>query len=185
MNRLIRAAAFMLASLSIACSDEPAMPQVGPAFTTAGGGDLSQVARYAAGAPDLAVHSVTAAIGPAGGSLRLLDFEVIVPANAVSTLTTFTISLPLDPLNAEYAYAEFGPHGAKFSTPLTIKLPLKGTTAEGAQNPHVIWNHGGEWVQFETTVTADGRIQTQTNHFSEYGTEENGRGITLAGKPLR
>ncbi|MGQ0813998.1 MAG: hypothetical protein ACT4O1_05985 [Gemmatimonadota bacterium] len=187
MNRFTRVAAVVLTLFSAACSDEPVTPHAtGRQFSTAQGGDLSKVARYTSGAPDVLFGFASKSIGPAGGSIRLLDFEVIVPAKAVAKATNFTIRLPADPFGAEYAYAEFGPHGLRFATPVTIRLPYQGTTSEGG-TPHVMWNNSGQWVAFPTSATEDGRIQAQTNHFSEYGTEETdpSRGITLAGKRLR
>jgi hypothetical protein len=64
--------------------------------------------------------------------------------------------------------------------PVTVRLPLKGTTAEGS-SARVLWWSGTEWVAYPTVTTADGRIETQTSHFSEYGTEEPSKGIILVG----
>ena len=68
------------------------------------------------------------------------------------------------------------------SVPVTIRLPLRGTTSEGATGVRVLWWNGTSWTPYETVVTADGRIETKTSHFSEYGTEDAGyKGIILVG----
>jgi hypothetical protein len=60
---------------------------------------------------------------------------------------------------------------------------LKGTTAEGDNTVHVLWFDGQQWIEQKTTPTLDGRIQTQTNHFSDYGTEQiqPSKGIIVTG----
>lgn len=192
MNRFTRVAvAALLFGSVVSCGDGPVTPdqaQLRPQLITAEGGDLTELARYSNGLPPILFGYALRLIGPAGGTVSLVGFEVTVPPGAVSKPTLFTIKLPADPTRSEYVWAEFGPHGITFSLPVTIKLPYRGTTSEGSTSPvHVMWNNNGVWVPFETSVTADGRIQTKTTHFSEYGTEETqpSRGITLAGKPVR
>jgi hypothetical protein len=188
MNRFTHAAVAGLVVLGAAsCSDGPVSSRSGldrPQLSSQGG-DLTKLAKYIDGRPKIMLGISAATIGPAGGRLKLQDFEVIVPAGAVSTPTRFTIRMPADPTGSEYVYAEFSPHGYTFGAPLTLILPYKGTTSEGS-TVHVMWNDAGTWVPFETSLTADGRIQTKTNHFSEYGTEDGfSKGITLNGKPQR
>lgn len=166
--------------IGTACADaEPMAPvEIAPAFD-ANGVDVTSIARFNT-QPNVLVGMAWKWIGPAGGSLRLLDFEVVVPPGAVATDTRFTIRLPVDPKTVDHAFAEFGPHGTTFATPVIVRTPLHGTSAEGS-TPRVLWWSGSEWVPFETAVTEDGRIETQTTHFSTYGTEEPERGITVAG----
>jgi hypothetical protein len=188
MNRFTHAAvAALMVVGAVSCSEGPISSRSepdGPQLSTQGG-DLSRLARYTDGRPKVFLGIAAATIGPAGGRLKLLDFEVIVPAGAVPTPTRFTIKMPADPTGSEYVYAEFSPHGYSFAQPLTLILPYKGTTSEGSE-VHVMWNNAGTWVPFETVLTEDGRIQTKTNHFSEYGTEDGfSKGITLNGKPQR
>src|SRR5688500_11788550 len=49
-------------------------------------------------------------IGPEGGSLRVGEYEIVVPPGAVSRPRQFYIALPSDPGYSERAYAHFGPH---------------------------------------------------------------------------
>ena len=187
-TRIVATAALLFGALG--CSDGPVTPNqatVRPQLSTVEGGDLTKLARYSNGGPQILFGFALRLIGPAGGTVSLAGFEVNVPAGAVAKPTLFTIKLPADKTRAEYVWAEFGPHGQTFAVPVTLTLPYRGTTSEGSPAPaHVMWNNDGTWVPFETSVTADGRIQTKTNHFSEYGTEETepARGITLAGKPV-
>ncbi len=118
-------------------------------------------------------------IGPQGGRIALRDFEVIVPPGAVKYYTLFWIRLPIDFHGSEFVRAQFGPHQS-FAAPLTIRLPLRGTTAENSQ-ARVLWWNGTEWVAYPTTSTDDGRIETTTTHFSEFGTEDPSKGIILVG----
>lgn len=187
MNRLVRVAVGALPLLLSACGDVTVSPQTTRQQFSAGGSDMSSLAQYQKGPPQIVIGLALKAIGPAGGTIQLAGFEVKVPAGAVSKMTMFTIRLPVDPRSSSYVWAEFGPHGARFNAPVTLTLPYSGTTSEGENTTHVMWYNGTSWVELPTTFTADGRIQTLTNHFSDYGTEEvtPSRGITLSGRPAR
>lgn len=171
MTRLSRVAALALTLLSAACSDAPLAPHVRPQSSTeAAATKASALARYKNGPPQSADRYVTKLIGPSGGTISLAGFEVVVPPGAISKWMYFTISLPID--SSDYVWASFGPHGMQFNAPVTLKLPYSGTTSEGSTNAHVMWFDGTMWVELPSTFSADGRIQTQTMHFSDYGTEE-------------
>lgn len=177
-----RLAVLAAAILSVSCADGPiTAPGDAQYAATNGEPDPSAIARYTSGAPAVQFAWAKAWIGPSGGSVRLLDFEIVVPPGAVSKTTQFEIRLPMDRSGAERAMAEFRPHNVTFAAPVTIRLPLRGTTAEAMAAPEVLWWNGGEWIPFVTAATADGRIETTTTHFSTYGTEDPGRGITPVG----
>lgn len=176
-----RLSAAVCVLLLASCADTSAPTAVEPQFgVTSSSPDVSAIARYQDGAPAVQFAWTKTWIGPAGGSARLLDFEIIVPPGAVSKVTLFEIRLPMDRSGAERAMAEFRPHNVTFAQPITIRLPYRGTTAEGSTTK-VLWWDGVQWVPFTTTQTLDGRIETQTLHFSTYGTEEPQRGITPVG----
>ena len=179
MPRIVLAMCIIV--LGTACADaEPMAPDIGtPAFNTTGM-EIGSIARFNTGAPGLLVGMAWTWIGPEGGSLRLLDFEIVVPPGAVTKATRFSIRLPVNPGEADHAFAHFGPHNVTFHVPVTIRTPLRGTSAEGSM-AHILWWDGTAWIPFPTTFTSDGRIETQTTHFSTYGTEETLRGITVAG----
>jgi hypothetical protein len=166
--------------LAAACAGHDAPTGVdAPQFSASGSPDAARIARYASGAPQITIAWAMAWIGPAGGTLRLLDFEIVVPPGAVATQTRFSIRLPVDPHERDHAMAEFLPHNVTFAQPVTLRLPYEGTTAENTP-ARVLWWSGADWVPFESEVV-DGRLQTSTTHFSTYGTEETSRGITPLG----
>lgn len=134
---------------------------------------VKYLARYRSGPPSITIGLAARTIGPEGGSIELLGFEVVVPAGAVDRPTHFTIRLPVDsPTTSEYVMAEFGPHGIQFAVPVTLRLPWQGTTAEGTGRvPSVLWWNGAAWERMPTSETRDGRVEAPTTHFSTYGTE--------------
>jgi len=143
--------------------------------------DLTGIAKLKPGQARPA-EVATALIGPLGGSVRLGDFEIVVPPGAVAGTTVFRIKTPADPNGAEYSYAEFDPSGT-FLLPVTIRLPLANTEPEpGATDADasVVWWTGTEWVPLSTRITADGRIEAETSHFSVYGTSRL-KGVTILG----
>ena len=182
MKRLALVAAIALPILATACSDTPTAPLDRPqAGLTSSDGGLGKVARYKTNVPGIGT-TTGRLIGPLGGTVSVGGFEIKVPAGAVDAPTWFTITLPSDVKRWDRVIAEFGPHGMQFGVPVTITLPYRGTSSEdAAAAPHVLWNNGLDWVPLPSWLTNDGRIQTQTIHFSEYGTEDPGRGITTAG----
>lgn len=145
-------------------------------------GDLCSIAEFDTTVAINGARIVSAFIDSAGGSLRLGDFEIVVPAGAVATKTRFSIKLP--PANSssasKRALAEFSPHNVDFAQPVTIRLPLEATNAD-PDAPITWWStNGKQWVDQPTTATTDGRIEAQVDHFSYYGTRLR-RGITIAG----
>jgi len=166
-----------------ACADGRNEPvPLSPSFNASASGnpDVSKLAKLKPGRARPA-EIVTAVIGPEGGSLRLGDFEIIVPAGAVTKKTPFRIKTPTDPNGAQYSYAEFDPSGT-FLKPLTIRLPLDNTQPdEGATEASVVWWSGTEWVALPSRRTEDGRIEAETSHFSVYGTSYRFRGVTILG----
>lgn len=136
--------------------------------------DLRWIAKYKV--PPTPSPIEHALIGPEGGSLRVADFEIIVPPGAVERRVNFSILLPRDPEQAQRAVASFGPH-MHFRKPVTIRLPAANTQTTGM--PYAMWWAGHFWIPLPTTMTQDGRIETQVWHFSLYGT--SARGWTMAG----
>ena len=185
-SRGMRRAARVLALLGSVLVGATACEQLGdgnvltPQFSTGGSVDVDRVATYRDGPPSVTIAWAMAWIGPQGGSVRLLDFEVIVPPDAVSRVTRFSIRLPIDPGASTHAMAEFGPHNIQFARPVTLRLPYRGTSAENAASS-VLWWNSSSWVRYPTIVLPDGRLETTTTHFSVYGTEEPTRGITPLG----
>jgi hypothetical protein len=117
-------------------------------------------------------------IGPAGGSLRVGDFEIIVPPGAVDRQVNFRIKVPTDPRQSIRAFAEFEPHMV-FRKPVTIRLPAAATEVNGT--PWAMWWSGFFWLPLPTRSTNDGRIEADVWHFSVYGTSRFAKGITTLG----
>lgn len=120
---------------------------------------------------------VNESIGPEGGSVRLGDFEIVVPAGAVDSNTNFQIRLPPES-HRDRVWAEFRPHNRSFNVPVLLRLPHAGTDAE-AGAPALWWN-GSAWEALITTPLNDGRVETSVDHFSVYGVSRV-RGFTLPG----
>lgn len=141
--------------------------------------DMSFVAKYVADPGFRGATVAGAVIGPEGGSLSLGEIEIIVPPGAVDRSTRFSIRLPPSAVQSLFAWAELQPHGQPFNAPVTLRLPFASTDAE--EGAEILWwdEAASTWVPLPTTVTADGRLETQLSHFSYYATAR--LGITMAG----
>lgn len=173
---------FIILALALAvvgCGDQAPTEPAQPRRFSAVANSFDPLARYQNAGPQITIGFAMRFIGPQGGRLSLAGFEVIVPPGAVSKYTLFSIRIPVELTTSEFVRAEFGPH-QRFAVPVTIRLPLRGTTAENTP-AHILWWNGYEWEPFPTTSTDDGRIETQTPHFSEFGTEDPSKGIILVG----
>lgn len=184
MIKVRPAAAVALVLLLAACSDAPVAPQLTPSFSRISSNEMLKLARYQNGPPAGPTYT-SRTIGPHGGSIYLAGFEAIIPPGAISHPTTLSITLPRSDGKPNFVWATFGPHGTRFNVPVTLRVPYAGTTS--VQNPGalVMWFDGAQWIALApTTRTADGRLETQVKHFSDYGTETPdtlGRGIVVAG----
>lgn len=142
---------------------------------------LDDVARYQNGKTPQGVEKVAAFIGPEGGSLRLHDFELIVPPGAVSKRRRFEIRIMPEPARRNHAAAEFRPRNVTFEVPVLVRVPLETTESAGATDVHVLrFEKGADWEALFSEPTVDGRLQTTTSSFTTFGTERR-RGITMAG----
>ena len=184
MKLLLRLIAVPLLFVSASCGDNAPVELAAAPQHSVTPAKLDQLARYQDGPLQITIGLALKTIGEQGGTISLAGFEVVVPPGAVTKPTRFSIRLPIDPQNSEFVRAQFGPH-MTFAVPVTLRLPLNGTTAEGDTSARVLWWNGLDWVPFPTQPTADGRIETKTSHFSEYGTEGPvARGIILGNRPI-
>jgi hypothetical protein len=170
-----------LSFLAAGCADAGsplAARQGAPAFNSGTAPDVAALAKFRQ-TPQITIAWAKKWIGPEGGRLDFYGFAIEVPAGAVDRVTMFSIRLPVDPKGAEHVVAEFGPHGQQFARPVAIELPLRGTTADAAAAPTIVW-WNDTWVNMGASVTSDGlRLRTLTDHFSTYGTTEAARGGTM------
>jgi hypothetical protein len=152
-------------ALAPSAADAPALSE------TAVTPDLLPIARYRQ-RPAVTIAWAKKWIGPEGGRLDFQGFAIDVPPGAVNQVTMFSIRLPVSPQSEEHVVAEFGPHNRSFAVPVTIELPLRGTSIESSPMKRIVWWNNG-WVNMGGAPTADGaRLQTQTDHFSTYATTD-------------
>jgi predicted small lipoprotein YifL len=181
MRKLLLSFAAAAVSLTSGCGDagplEPALrPDEAPAYTQvtdiaglAPADELDIIARFRQ-TPVITIGWAKKWIGPEGGRLQFLGFALEVPPGAVDKVTMFSIRVPY-PKEPGRVVAEFGPHGRKFSRPLIISFPFRGTTIDTESDPLVVWWDTDRWVSMGGWLSANGSmISTYTDHFSEYGT---------------
>lgn len=115
-------------------------------------------------------------IGPGGGSLSLDGFEIVVPPGAVDRNTLFAIRRPLSAFLRQYVVMEIYPHNVTFDVPVTVRMPLAGTTDAGHPDAEPVrwsWTHL-DWERFDGTETPDGRIEVAVDQFSIWGVSRHG-----------
>lgn len=121
-------------------------------------------------------YTVSQTIGPEGGVVRIPDtgFELVVPANAVSTPTNFSVTA----LAGRSVAFEFQPHGTTFKVPLTFRQNIRytrfghGQHLKGAyfeDRTKINANTGAATVleQIDASVNGDW-IEFLIHHFSGY-----------------
>jgi hypothetical protein len=185
MTRLVRqafrAGALVALLVSLGCADTVptgslAQPEAEALLTESGA--MVALERLASFETPRVLNTVVGHrnIGPEGGRLEVHGFAVVVPAGAVREVTRFSIRLPTGQ-SPERVVAVFGPHGTQFATPVTLEFPLAGTSVAGSPSAAVVWWDGTDWVEIGGTPTPDGaRLRATTDHFSTYGTTDEGRG---------
>jgi len=183
MKLLLRLGTLPLLLASASCSTDAPVDPSAVAQYSFSASKLEQLARYQGGAHQPGTEMTVQMIGPEGGAISLDGFQIVVPAGAVERVVPFSIRLPVDPRESEFVRAILGPH-REFLVPVTIRLPLKGTTSEGDNTVRVLWWSGADWIPLESRVTEDGRIEAQTSHFSEFGLESSlYKGVILGNRP--
>jgi hypothetical protein len=184
VSRLVRTGAACALLLVAACGDEAVptaaiSPDASADAMLSESGALGALDRLAEFHTPRGVGARVAhrTIGPAGGRFELEGFVVDVPAGAVSVETQFSIRLPANPTGSTRVVAVFGPHGTTFDVPVTLEMPLEGTSIAGSDLAAIVWWNGDDWITIGGEATDDGeRIRATTDHFSTYGTSEEGRG---------
>lgn len=194
--RVVTALGFAVAAtttLATACADGPTAPAAQPALAAAPttaptatpnayvGYTTSVSVRPLMWKTNVTQASVGAVIGSAGGSLTLPGGPTLtVPRGAVSASTSFTITR----LPGRIVAYDFGPHGTRFATPVSITHPATGTTlgalgstssVQGAYFPDAggldQTNGVARVSEFSpyTSVTWDrSSVTFKVNHFSGY-----------------
>ncbi len=105
-----------------------------------------------------------------GGSLFLLDVNIIVPPLAVNNDTIFSISIP-DPA---YFYNEFGTHGLQFNVPVTVIMSYRDADLGNVDESTIrlAWfdEYYQSWRDMPCVVDQVNKCVTgELSHFSSYG----------------
>lgn len=150
----------------LACGDysqstapPPAARKVVPSFVLSSPfkmvphGSLAQAVRWAPSHRQVD-QSVSAVIGPEGGTLSLpdADFSMTIPAGALVIPTTITVVAKGGP----YVVYDMLPHGLKFLQPVTAVQGLSTTAGYGTP--------AGKWVR--SAYLPDGRDQIRRDDFA-------------------
>lgn len=116
----------------------------------------------------------TLAIGPAGGTISSPDGKVTltVPANAVSTMTTFTVT-PIETKSPGGLMSyRLGPDGTTFASNATITFKYAAADVAGSAPSllAIVFQDGmGRWRRSATTVDETAKtVTTQTSHLSDW-----------------
>jgi ZU5 domain len=130
-----------------------------------GGADVATPTGDSAPASDDAA-TATQTIGAAGGVVAAPGIDLTIPAGALASDTTISITPNAGPVPTGYTalsrlYA-FGPDGTVFLKPVTVNFAL----ASSGPNPTVYWSNAtGGYDPLATTVTA-GAATASVTHFS-------------------
>jgi hypothetical protein len=124
------------------------------------------------GTPGATPTTASASIGVTGGTVGVGGAQVTIPAGALGTKQTITVSpgtVATVPPNFTLAGPpiEFRPDGLQFAQPVTITLPLQSPRPKGPLAVLVVSANGQEQVIRVQTV-ANGFVTVQTTHFSTY-----------------
>lgn len=136
--------ALIFACVGLACSPPPAQNPVGTG------------------------KSEVKSIGSSGGSITLEAVTLTIPANAVPSDTSFTITSSTTAAGANYtAYTPvyvFNPANTDYATPLTVEFDIGEKTTK---QPVVYWTRKGSSVFERRPTTVNGsKISAQVTHFS-------------------
>jgi hypothetical protein len=169
VNRLTRilpiAAGIFGAALILACTADVTGPGTTPQFAQAGAPGSSEFTKCSS----QSASSAKALIGPNGGSLRVGDHVLIVPAGALKAATWITMQTPSGDLNR----VAFGPEGLTFQKKYPARLVMSYQDCKinpGAEQQIVQVN---ESLSIIGTPPSENDPLTQTvgaklSHFSDY-----------------
>jgi hypothetical protein len=108
-------------------------------------------------------------IGPWGGTLRVGEHVLVVPAGALKQWTRITAYAPA----GRYAEVQFGPHGLKFERPVTLAISYEDCRPVGTEGrtPTIVFTDDARTILEVLQTNQDYRNQRvvgQTDHFSSY-----------------
>ena len=116
----------------------------------------------------LAYDSVTATIGPDGGTIRVGPHALAVPAGALAVPTTITAVVPSDTVNV----VRFQPEGLQFDRAVDLTLSYANCNLVGSLAPkHIVYTTDALQILEYLSTVDDLFTQTVTGelqHFSDY-----------------
>ncbi|XP_035692616.1 ankyrin-1-like [Branchiostoma floridae] len=115
-------------------------------------------------------------IGPNGGKLQTASCAVIVPPGALSRITEFTcqvvkttdVNIPLEADDLLVSdIIELGPHGTRFSKPVTVEMHYSSTPSEGTRE-FAIWATDDkiDWTVPNVKEKSEDKLTVAVDHFS-------------------
>ncbi|HYT99742.1 MAG TPA: hypothetical protein VEK85_05165 [Gemmatimonadales bacterium] len=116
----------------------------------------------------LAYDSVTATIGPDGGTIRVGPHALAIPAGALALPTTITAVVPSDSVNV----VQFQPEGLQFSRDVALTMSYANCNLLGSLAPKYIVHTTDALQILEYLPSVDdlftGTVTGQLQHFSDY-----------------
>ena len=116
-------------------------------------------------------------IGPSGGQVTAGDATIVIPANALSTNTTITVTstevtAPTNTVTVGTPFI-FGPEGTQFTVPVTVTLPFTASllpTGKTSSDILIYTAPAGstDYQSLATTVVDGSHVTAQTTHFSVF-----------------
>lgn len=149
----------------------PLAPEAGASFSTST--TAYKVAKAAAES-----GSVSAVIGSTGGRLTLGKHELVVPKDAVSEATTFTLAKPDTSLLQFRLTAtrtttnDVGSSG--FAVPVKLTVSYETATVDSESDLRIVWmkSDGTQEVRTTSLDTTGKRASANLGHFSDYSLAE-------------
>ncbi len=116
----------------------------------------------------LAYDSVTATIGPDGGTIRVGPHALAIPPGALALPTTITAVVPSDSVNV----VQFQPEGLQFSRDVALTMSYANCNLLGSLAPKYIVHTTDALQILEYLPSVDdlftGTVTGQLQHFSDY-----------------
>jgi hypothetical protein len=116
----------------------------------------------------LAADSMTATVGPAGGTLQAGPHTLVIPPDALDRTVTITMVAPSDTVNR----VQFQPAGLQFQQPASLTLSYANCNVLGIALPRQIVYTTDSLVILEVEKSADdalsATVTSPLKHFSDY-----------------
>ena len=107
-----------------------------------------------------------AIIGPAGGSIKVGEHELVIPRNALAREELIVAEAPTSPL----VDVTFAPHGLEFLTSAQLTLSYKGCIRPTSTEFLIAYIQGNQVLELPPSVDdkADDKVDADIDHFSRY-----------------